>query len=255
MAKEYRKLVENLQARKFMMNSRIQKIRDEEKKYHEACYENNKLFEAGSWLSRPVKTVIDSLAYFNSNDKLNVLDLGCGVGRNSIPVALSMKSRTGKVICVDILELALTKLLDYGQEFGVSEYIETNQSDISEYSIKENEFDYIIAVSALEHVESEFKFIQVLERMARGTKYNGINCIIMSTNIEEIDILTGKVLEPYMELNMTTFHAQQLILSAYQGWEIKLTTIKALQFNIERNDRKILLKSDCITYVVQKTEK
>lgn len=41
--------------------SRITKIRDEERKYHEACYENYKLFEEGSWLSKPVKTVMDQL--------------------------------------------------------------------------------------------------------------------------------------------------------------------------------------------------
>lgn len=234
------------------MNNKLRIIRDEERKYHEACYDHNKLFEAGSWLSKPVETVMDTLAYFNSNDNLIVLDLGCGVGRNSIPIAESMKTRTGRVICVDLLESALTKLLDYSQEFGVSEYIETKLSDIGEYLIKDNEFDYIIAVSALEHVKSEQEFIEVLERMARGTRYNGINCIIMNTNIEEIDMLTGTELEPYMELNMTTNHAQQLILSAYRGWELKFTTIKALQFDIERNNRKILLKSDCITYVVQR---
>jgi 2-polyprenyl-3-methyl-5-hydroxy-6-metoxy-1,4-benzoquinol methylase len=235
------------------MNNRIRIIREEERKYHEACYDNNKLFETGSWLSKPVKTVMDTLSYFNTNDKLSVLDLGCGVGRNSIPIADTFKARTGRVICVDLIESALIKLLDYSQQHGVSEYIETKLSDIGNYIIEDKGFDYIIAVSALEHVESEHKFIEVLERMARGTRDNGINCIIMNTNIEEIDIETGTQLIPLMELNMTTNHAEQLLASAYQGWEIKFTTLKALQFNIERNNRKVLLKSDCFTYVVQKT--
>jgi hypothetical protein len=32
------------------MNNRIKAIRDEERKYHDYCNENYKLFEAGSWL-------------------------------------------------------------------------------------------------------------------------------------------------------------------------------------------------------------
>lgn len=234
------------------MDNRIKIIRNEERKYHEACYDNYKLFEEGSWLSKPVKTVMDTLTYFNSNDHLTVLDLGCGVGRNSIPIAESMKERqAGKIICVDIIESVLKKLVDYSEQNGVRAYIEPKLSDIGDYIIEENQFDYIIAVSALEHVESVSNFKQVLERMARGTKENGINCVIMSTNIQEIDVETGVELDPFMELNLTTEDAKQLLSTAYEEWGVILTTLKPLQFNIERNGRKILLKSDCLTYVVQ----
>jgi cyclopropane fatty-acyl-phospholipid synthase-like methyltransferase len=235
------------------MDNRIKMIRDEERKYHEACYDNYKLFEAGSWLYKPVKTVMDTMSYFDSNDSLTVLDLGCGVGRNSIPIAERLKARSGKVVCVDLIKSALTKLLSYSTTYGVNEYIETRLSDIGEYVIQDKEFDYIIAVSALEHVESEDKFTQVLERMVRGTKDRGINCIIIGTNIEEFDILTGTELEPLMELNMTTNQAQERLSKAYAGWEVLYTTIKSLEFNIDRNERKVLLKSDCITYVVRRT--
>ena len=235
------------------MDNRIKIIRDEERKYHEACYDNYKLFEEGSWLSKPVKTVMDTLTHFNTKDNLTVLDLGCGVGRNSIPIAESLKERqTGKIICVDIIESALQKLVEYSEQNGVRAYIEPKLSDIGDYIIEENQFDYIIAVSALEHVESVPKFIQVIDRMARGTKENGINCVIMSTNIQEIDVESGMELDPFMELNLTTNEAKQLLSSAYQDWKITFTTLKALQFNIERNGREILLKSDCLTYVVQR---
>ncbi len=235
------------------MDNRIKIIRDEERKYHEACYDNYKLFEEGSWLSKPVKTVMDTLTHFKSKENLTVLDLGCGVGRNSIPIAESLKEhQSGKIICVDIIESALKKLVDYSEQNGVRAYIEPELSDIGDYIIEENQFDYIIAVSALEHVESVSKFIQVLERMARGTKVNGINCVIMSTNIQEIDVDTGVELDPFMELNLTTEDAKQLLSTAYPDWEITFTTLKALNFNIVRNGREILLKSDCLTYVVQR---
>ncbi|NOU96778.1 methyltransferase domain-containing protein [Paenibacillus sp. LMG 31456] len=231
---------------------RIQRIRAEERKYHEACYDNYQLFEAGSWLHKPVKTVMETLKRFEAYDRLTVLDLGCGVGRNSIPIAETLKLRSGKIVCVDLIESALSKLKSYSREYGVTEYVETQLSDIGDYPIAVDHFDYIIAVSALEHIASEAQLIQTLEKMVQGTRLGGINCIIMNTNLEEIDIASGTKLEPLMELNMATKQGNELLAKAYEGWKVIYTTVKPLQFNIERNGRDVLLKSDCVSYVVQK---
>ena len=83
---------------------------------------------------------------------MNVLDLGCGIGRNSIPMAETLKNRNGRIVCVDLLESAIEKLNDYSKEYGVQQYIETVLSDIEHFDIIENEYDVIIAVSVLEHV-------------------------------------------------------------------------------------------------------
>lgn len=72
--------------------NRIDYIRQEEKKYHDLCYEQYKLFETGSWLYKPVKTVMDMMDYFERQNNLQVLDLGSGVGRNSIPIAQKIKN-------------------------------------------------------------------------------------------------------------------------------------------------------------------
>ncbi|KRE93317.1 methyltransferase [Paenibacillus sp. Soil766] len=235
-----------------MEYSRITKIREEERKYHDACYENYKLFEEGSWLSKPVKTVMDTLSYFDAYDDVIVLDLGSGVGRNSIPIAEVLKHRGGKVVCVDIMQSALSKLLAYSDRFGVHGHIETHLSDIGDYEIAEDTFDYIVAVSSLEHVDSEQTFEQVLDKIALGTKVNGINCLIVNSNLQEIDKLTGEELVPLIELNLTTDHLTDILNKQYEGWDILFTTVKQLSFNIERNDRQIDLKTDCMTYVVRK---
>jgi 2-polyprenyl-3-methyl-5-hydroxy-6-metoxy-1,4-benzoquinol methylase len=60
--------------------------RRKEIEYHEKFYAETKLFQQGSWLSRPVQVVLANLSRLEK-DNLQILDLGCGVGRNSIPIA------------------------------------------------------------------------------------------------------------------------------------------------------------------------
>jgi 2-polyprenyl-3-methyl-5-hydroxy-6-metoxy-1,4-benzoquinol methylase len=233
------------------MKSRIDLIRDEEKRYHDYCYENYSLFEEGSWLYKPVKTVMNNLNLFNHLD-INVLDLGCGVGRNSIPIAEKLKNSKGKVVCVDILDTAINKLLQYSKKYNMLEIIEAHRNEISDFSIIQDMYDYIIAVSAIEHVQSELVFQQVLRSMAFGTKTNGINCIIMNTNIHELDLETNEQLEPYIELNFDTNNAISLLRNNYSGWDELSLTVNRQEYKIKRNERQILLTSDVVTIVARK---
>ena len=58
----------------------VDTIRESEKISHEKIYSEKQLYEQGSWLAKPVKTVMDSLELLSCKE-INVLDLGCGVGR------------------------------------------------------------------------------------------------------------------------------------------------------------------------------
>jgi 2-polyprenyl-3-methyl-5-hydroxy-6-metoxy-1,4-benzoquinol methylase len=232
--------------------NRIEIIRNEEKKYHDFCYENYKLFEEGSWLYKPVKTVTDLLSLFKNNENINVLDLGCGVGRNSIPIAEEIKSKKGKVVCVDLLDSALRKLKQYSKEYEVEEVILTEKADIGNFEIKPNEYDFIIAVSTLEHVQSEVIFEEVVRQMADGTKNNGINCLIVNSEVEEIDIGTNEKLDALMEVNLSTVDMMEKLNSIYKGWEVLKTIVKPLEYNITRSEKPILLKTNAITFVVRK---
>ena len=234
---------------------RIEFIRNEEKKYHDYCYENYKLFEEGSWLYKPVKTVIDLLPLFDNKDNLKVIDLGCGVGRNSIPIAEAIKDRNGKIVCVDLLDSALNKLKEYSKEFHVEKVIRTEKADIGNYVIKPDEYDLIIAVSTLEHVKSETIFEQVVRQMADGTKDNGVNCLIVNSEIEEIDLETNVKLDALMELNLLTEDMINKLSSIYSGWELLKTIVKPLEYKITRNQKPVLLKTNAITYVVRKNDR
>ncbi|MBM7587899.1 SAM-dependent methyltransferase [Bacillus pakistanensis] len=232
---------------------RIEFIREAEKKYHDECYENHTLFEPGSWLHKPVKTVIDLIPLLEGKENPRVLDLGSGVGRNSIPIARAIKSRNGKVICVDLLDSALYKLKEYSKEYRVEETISIEKADLGYYEIRPDEYDLIVAVSSLEHVHSEQKFTSVVNQMAAGTKKNGMNCLIVNSSIEEIDLETNKKLEALMEVNIPTEEMMMKLKTIYSGWEELNVFEKALEYEITRDRKPILMKTNAITYVVKKS--
>ncbi|GAB6429885.1 class I SAM-dependent methyltransferase [Bacillus luti] len=232
--------------------NRIEYIRQEEKKYHDLCYEQYKLFEAGSWLNKPVKTVMDLIDHFAGQKNLQVLDLGSGVGRNSIPMAQKIKNTSGTVTCVDLLDSALTKLQTYSKEYGVIKNIKTEQATIENYYIVPNTYDYIVAVSSLEHVKSEKDLTNVLHSMKKGTKTSGINCLIINSNIQEIDLHTNEKLDALIEINLPTDDMIHLLKSIYKEWQEIKIEIKELAYDIVRNKRHIQLKTNAITFVVQK---
>lgn len=226
-------------------------IRNAEKQYHGYCYDNYKLFEKGSWLHKPVKTVMEQLKLFDNMQNLSVLDLGSGVGRNSIPVA--QKLENGEVLCVDFLDSAITRLNQYSREFGVENTIKTVKSDIGDFHIEEDRFDYIFAVSSLEHLESVDVFDHVLNQMAAGTKKNGMNCIIVNSNVEEMLMKTNEKLEALTEINLTTDDMLNRLKQVYRkGWKILSQLVKPLEYQIARDGEPVLLRTNAITYIVQK---
>ena len=232
--------------------SRIEFIRNEEKKYHDYCYDNYKLFEEGSWLYKPVKTVTDLLHLFDDKENVKVLDLGCGVGRNSIPIAEVIKRKNGKVVCVDLLDSALQRLRQYSKEYKVEEVILTEKADIGNYEIQKNNYDLIVAISSLEHVQSEVALNKTFQQMADGTQNDGINCIIVNSEVIEIDVETNEKLDALMEVNLSTEDMIKKISSLYQGWEVLKSEVKPLEYSILRNGKSVLLKTNAITYVVRK---
>ncbi|WP_026909179.1 class I SAM-dependent methyltransferase [Paucisalibacillus globulus] len=233
---------------------RIQKIRKEEKVYHDYCYENYRLFESGTWLHKPVKTVMDILPAFEDYESVNVLDLGSGVGRNSIPIAgwLRESGKTGQVVCVDLLDSAIEKLTRYSKEFDVTNIIHPIKSSIESFVIPESSYDLIVAVSSIEHVESEAALGTVLKNMAKGTKSGGITCIIINSEIQEIDMGTGEQLEVNVEVNISTQNMQRILQKEFSGWTETKSLVKLLKYKITRDHREVLMKTNAITYVVKK---
>lgn len=231
---------------------RIAKIRLEEKKYHDECYDTYNLFEPGSWLHKPVSTVINLVDQYKNREYIRILDLGAGIGRNSIPIAGLIKSRNGKVVCVDMLESAIAMLKTYSQQFGVEPYIAPILSDIEHFAIEPNEYDIIVAVSSLEHVSSAWILEQKLSEMNAGTTAGGANCIIIASNIREVVLENEHELDPMFEVNLSTEEMIGLLNRQFAEWEVEQLTVKPLAFEINRNGHPVKLTSDCITFVARK---
>lgn len=231
---------------------RLAWIRAEEKQYHDLCYTNYRLFEPGSWLHRPVKTVMELLENYKGYANLDVLDLGAGIGRNSIPIAGTMKCRQGKVVAVDLLVSAIEQLHKYSEAHGVVDHLEAVLSDIESFVIKEQKYDIILAVSALEHLRSQHVLEKKLQEMALGTKAGGANCIIIGTNIRETAITDNQAREPMFEINLPTDQMLVILDQCYEQWTVQQRDTKPLTYEIQRMGQPVRLEVACITYVAMK---
>ena len=73
------------------MDERIKSIRMEEERSHKELYEKETLYAGESWLKKPVNTVMELLGQFDGRENFTALDLGCGVGRNAVAIALHFR--------------------------------------------------------------------------------------------------------------------------------------------------------------------
>ncbi len=234
------------------MNSEtLKSIREAEKQSHIEVYSTAKLFESGSWLQKPVKTVTDLFEYFKDYNKINVLDLGCGVGRNCIPIAKEFKGKC-TADCVDILDFAIDELNKNSIEYDVDNEINGIVSSIDNFTIKDNYYDLIIAVSALEHIDSVESFKNKLKEICSGTRKNGIVCLIINSEITEINKESGKKLIPQFEVNMKTAELLDLLKETFNGWEIIKSTVRNQRYDIPRQNCVADLSTDVVTVVVRK---
>ena len=230
----------------------IRNIRAAEAVSHTKVYEDHALFTSGSWLAKPVKTVMELLPLFEGYTQFKALDLGCGVGRNCIPVAQRFDTIPCQVDCVDILELALEKLRENAEKFHVQEHIRTVHSAIDDYEIPKEAYDLILAVSALEHVGSRRIFAQKLMQIRDGLRTGGIACLIVNSGVVERDKATAEERMPQFEVNLPTDEMRDLLERTFIGWEVLKHTLVHQKYDIPRETYIAALETDVLTWVVRK---
>ena len=235
-----------------MTDIRLKQIRESEKQSHIEMYSNSELYKEGSWLRKPIKTILDIIPLFADTPELNVLDLGCGVGRNYIAIAQHFKTIPCKIDCVDILNLAIEKLYDNAKELGVASSINGIVDTIENYPIKENKYDLIIAVSALEHIDSEQSFLTKLSEIKNGVRSNGIVCLVINSDVIENEKTTGKEIPAQFEVNLPTEKLQVVLKERFSDFEIIKITVSEQQYDIPRGDIVSNLKTKVVTFVARR---
>ena len=231
---------------------RLDEIRKAEAESHTQAYTSHSLFSPGSWLAKPVKTVMGLLPLFEGYTDFRVLDLGSGVGRNCIPVAQHFSGIPCRVDCVDILELAVAKLNENAQQYGVADHIRGIVSAIDDYEITADSYDLIMAISALEHIASQSAFEKKLAEIRDGLRHGGIACLIVNSGVIEHDKATRQELLPQFEVNLPTSQMQDLLENTFAGWQVIKHTIVHQKYDIPRENCIADLETDVVTYVVRK---
>lgn len=231
---------------------RLQQIRENERKSHIEMYSSEELFSEGSWLRKPIKTILNLMPKFSDYRELNVLDLGCGVGRNCIAIAQQYRNIDCTIDCVDILPLAIEKLMQNAREFGVEESIRGVVLPIEEYAIRENHYDLIIAVSALEHIDSVESFNNKLVEISWGIRENGIVCLVINSEVTEMRKETGEEVPAQFEVNLPTEELQNLLQGIFADWAVIKSTVQEQQYDIPRDWGISDLKTRVVSFVARK---
>ncbi len=235
-----------------VVKERLARIRESERKSHTEIYTNEKLYQTDSWLQRPIKTVQEIVPFFDGYEKLRVLDLGCGVGRNSIYIAEQFRDIDCSVDCVDLLDIAIEKLLENATEHNVSSSINGIINSIEEYEIQRNSYDLIMAISALEHIDTQDSFLRKLSEIRNGVHKNGIVCLVVNSDIVEICVETSEPMDAQFEVNLPSETIRAILGECFYDWEILKASVVAQQYDIPRESCTSRLNTNVITYVARK---
>ncbi|MBQ7863169.1 MAG: class I SAM-dependent methyltransferase [Lachnospiraceae bacterium] len=236
----------------FISLIKLQIIRESERLSYMDFYSEKELYKEGSWLQKPIQTVTELFPLFEGCEKFRALDLGCGVGRNAIAIAKQFQDVPCRIDCVDILKFAMEKLVENAEQFGVEEAIWGFGCPMEEFEIIPNVYDLILAVSALEHINSKESFVKKLEEMRESIKPQGVVCLVVNSKVREKNKETGEELFPQFEVNLPTQELQEILHRIFAGWEVLKSTVREQQYDIPREECISELSTNVVTYVARK---
>lgn len=112
-------------------------------------------------------------------------------------------------------------------------------------------YDYIVAVSSIEHVADEDSLRHTLMAVRDGIRQNGKAVIIMNTEVTETDA-NGVTLEPLIEINMPTDDLKNMVYTVFDGWTFEKETVVPQSWSIPRENGPVQMNTRVVTFVIKK---
>ena len=195
---------------------------------------------------------MDLMPYFKDYRAFRGLDLGCGIGRNCIPVINALPEISCKMDCVDILPLAIEKLRENAVKYQVETSITGIVCAVDDYPIVENGYDLILGISILEHLNSLQTLKQKLYQIKAGLCTGGIACFVVNSSIEEHDKATGMQLPVQFEINLRSSELEQLLTEVFSEQEVLKHSVIHYTYDTYRESGITVLDTDVLTFAVRK---
>lgn len=134
----------------------------------------NKIYKnyQSAWGNSPNFLVRKALKFINLKPKLDVLDLGCGQGRDMF--FLSKKGL--QVAGLDLSKIAIKQISEKAKNKNL--LIETICSNVSNYKIKNNKYDIIIGIDILQFLKRK-EVVNLIKNIKINLRVNGL--VILSS--------------------------------------------------------------------------
>lgn len=150
----------------------------------------NELFkyEENRWLA-PAQLVLDSIELFKNADVQNILDLGCGCGRNIIPYL-----KNGFTVSAsDISEVAINAAKSYVLEVCNSDEVLFEKCGMTQLLFKDSSFDAVVSISVINHGFKE-DVLKAISEINRVLKVGGFLLLTVISK-EHITFGSGQLVE------------------------------------------------------------
>jgi SAM-dependent methyltransferase len=241
----------------------FEKARNETISYHKLYYSRHQLFDEDSWLAKPdaglMKLVEENLlpGWDGSGQQpLQILDLGCGVGRNAIPVAMAIirADVPAKITCVDVLDESINLLMQNCITYGAEDLIEGVVADNDSFAILPGHFDLIAAISVVEHCAGRAKVLKLLKAIATGLKPGGFVRIEMTTDRNVIDLGTKQAVPTHVETPLTERQVKTMLDEAFKDFEVLSLDVFPYKEVLDKDGKKILWQSKQVSFSARATQ-
>jgi 2-polyprenyl-3-methyl-5-hydroxy-6-metoxy-1,4-benzoquinol methylase len=243
-------------------NDRLERARLETANYHKLYYSQHKLFEEKSWLAQPdsdlMKLLEEKLTSGSDRirlhqSQLRILDLGCGVGRNAVPMAQALHKAQieAEIIAVDLLHQSIDLLNQNSSKHRVGHLITGIVADNDEFVIEPQSYDLIAAISVIEHCAGKANVRKLLNAIADGLKPGGIAKIEMTTDRNVVDLDSQLPVPTYVETPLTESEVLQMLCAAFVSFAKLSSNVFPYQETLEGDGKRILWRSKQVSFAAR----